>query len=107
MHDLDAAWAARQRWRGVAAGTAHALAGVPAPSVKGRREKLTGRLVYSHEAHASTVENEYVGADNALLAIVLRDYLDARAATAHRAQSSGLAQAIARRVQAGPVRPKR
>jgi len=45
---------------------------------------------------------------NALLAIALREYLEARAPTARLASSSStLAQAIARRVQAGPVRQKR
>jgi hypothetical protein len=45
---------------------------------------------------------------NALLAIALREYLDVRAPTATVSpSSSALAQAIARRVQAGPVRQKR
>jgi hypothetical protein len=45
---------------------------------------------------------------NALLAIALRDYLDARAPTPPASSPpSALAQAIARRVQAGPVRRKR
>jgi predicted transcriptional regulator len=45
---------------------------------------------------------------NALLAIALREYLDVRAPTATVSPSSAaLAQAIARRVRAGPVRQKR
>ena len=45
---------------------------------------------------------------NALLAIALREYLDARSPTPRAAPPpSGLAQAIAQRVQAGPVRRKR
>jgi hypothetical protein len=45
---------------------------------------------------------------NALLAIALREYLDARAPTTRIAPpSSALGQAIAHRVQAGPVGRKR
>jgi hypothetical protein len=45
---------------------------------------------------------------NALLAIALREYLDARAPTPRVAPPpSALAQAIAHRVQAGPVGRKR
>jgi len=45
---------------------------------------------------------------NALLAIALREYLDARAPTSRVAPpSSALARVIAHRVQAGPVRQKR
>ena len=45
---------------------------------------------------------------NALLAIALREYLDARALSARSAAPpSALAQAITRQVQAGPVRGKR
>jgi len=44
---------------------------------------------------------------NALLAIALREYLDARASPHVSAPSSALAEAIARRVRAGPVRQKR
>ena len=45
---------------------------------------------------------------NALLAIALREYLDARAPTPRPdSPPSGLAQAIAQRVQAAPVRRKR
>jgi len=45
---------------------------------------------------------------NALLAIALREYLDARAPTLRVVPPpSALAQAIAYRVQAGPVRRKR
>jgi hypothetical protein len=45
---------------------------------------------------------------NALLAIALREYLDARASTSRAGPpSSALAQAIAHRVQAGAVRRKR
>lgn len=40
---------------------------------------------------------------NALLAIALREYLDGRAPTPRLAAPSALAQAIARRVQSGPV----
>ena len=43
---------------------------------------------------------------NALLAIALREYLDARTPKP-RVSSPALAQAIARRVQVGPVRKKR
>ena len=45
---------------------------------------------------------------NALLAIALREYLDARAPTPRSASpASALAQAIARQVQAGPVGRRR
>jgi len=45
---------------------------------------------------------------NALLAIALREYLDARAPTSRVSPpSSAFAQAIAHRVQAGAVRRKR
>jgi predicted transcriptional regulator len=45
---------------------------------------------------------------NALLAIALREYLDARDPTPRvLTRSSALAQAIARQVQAGPVRRRR
>jgi hypothetical protein len=44
---------------------------------------------------------------NALLAIALREYLDARAPTPRAGSpSSAIAQAIAHRVQTGPVRRK-
>jgi hypothetical protein len=44
---------------------------------------------------------------NALLAIALREYLDARGTTRPVPAPSALAKAIAQRVQAGPARQKR